>query len=103
MDQNSAIGVLKDLRMIFEKNGNSIDKMILYGSFANNTQHEGSDIDVVIISKDFKGMDYWQRIKILTNALIKIRKPIEPVAMTPEEWENKKFSAAYYAENGLEI
>jgi uncharacterized protein len=103
MDQNTAINTLIKFKKVLKKNGINVDKMILYGSYATNTQHEGSDIDVVIISLDFYDKDYWQRNEILTNASMEIFKPIEPIPMTPDEWENKKYSAAYYAENGLEL
>jgi uncharacterized protein len=89
MDKNSAINILIKFKTILKKNGTAIDKMILYGSFATNTQHEGSDIDVIVISKDFNEKDYWQRNEILTNALMEVFKPIEAIPMTPNEWENK--------------
>jgi hypothetical protein len=42
---------------------------------------------VVIISDDFAGKGYWERVDILADVIYEIFAPIEAVAMTPEEWE----------------
>ena len=54
------------------------------------TQQEGSDIDVVIVSSDFTGKDYWTRINILSEAIYKVFAPIQAVAMTPKSGKAKK-------------
>mgnify|MGYP001607528610 CR=1 FL=1 len=60
----------------------------------------GSDIDVVIISDDFAGKGYWERIDILADAIYEIFAPIEAVAMTPEEWERGDSLIAAFARKG---
>lgn len=62
-------------------------KLILYGSYAEGTNREGSDIDIVIISDDFISKDYWERIDILSEVIYEIFAPIEAVALTQDEWE----------------
>ncbi len=64
--------------------------MILFGSYATGKYKEGSDIDVVVISDNFEGKNYWERIDILSDAIYEVFEPIEAVAMTPEEWERKE-------------
>ena len=50
-------------RKALESKGTKIsDNLILFGSYATGTYKEGSDIDVVVISGDFSGKDYWERI-----------------------------------------
>ncbi len=86
MDKN-VIKIISRFRKVLESNGTKIDKIMLYGSYARNSQHEGSDIDLVVISKDFKGKSSWHRIKILSKAVYEVYEPIEALAYTPEEWE----------------
>ena len=77
-----------------------LQKIILFGSYSSGTQHEGSDIDLVVISEDFAGKDYWERIDVLANAIVKVFQPIEAIAMTPEEWERGDSLIVDFARNG---
>jgi predicted nucleotidyltransferase len=61
---------------------------------------EGSDIDVVVISKDFAGKDYWERTEILSRAIYDVFEPIEAVAVTPEEWDKGESTIVDYAKTG---
>ena len=73
-----------------ELQGIDVDKIVLFGSYANGTNREDSDIDLVVISKDFNQKNFWERIDILSDAIYKVFEPIEAVAMTPEEWGEKE-------------
>ncbi|MBC8526618.1 MAG: nucleotidyltransferase domain-containing protein [Candidatus Cloacimonetes bacterium] len=55
----------------------TIDKMYLFGSYANNTEKEYSDIDIAIVSKDFQGIRFFDIDKII-DALLKADNHIEP-------------------------
>ncbi len=87
IDKYAVLNILREFQTILEAKGIKPSKLILYGSYAHENYTEASDIDVVIVSDDFSGMDYWQRIEVLTEAIYEIFEPIEAVAMTPEEWE----------------
>lgn len=80
--------------------GDQARKVILYGSDADATHREGSDIDVVIISDDFAGKGYWERIDILADGIYEIFASIEAVAMIPEEWERDDSLIAAFARTG---
>lgn len=69
------------------KQGINTDKIILFGSHARGTAGEYSDIDLVVISKDFEDMGFKQRCEVLGRAIAEIMEPIEPLAYTPEEFE----------------
>ncbi len=74
------------------KIGITPQKIILYGSYAKGCPREGSDIDLIVISEDFKGMNIRERLEILGLASGRIFEPIEALGYTPEEIKNKKES-----------
>jgi predicted nucleotidyltransferase len=100
MDKNNAKNALKRFREALQKKGFSITQMILFGSYANGTQREDSDIDVVVISEGFKNLDYWQRIDVLSKAIYEVFEPIEATAYTSEEWAAADTTIHEYAKNG---
>ena len=100
MDKNTVLEIISRFRKAIESRDITINKVILFGSYADGTFSEESDIDVIIVSDDFKGKNYWERIEILSDAIYKVFEPIEAVAMTSEEWEKKESSIVDYAQNG---
>ena len=87
-------------QQVLQKRGIKIERIVLYGSYAAGTQQAGSDIDLVVIANDFSGMDYWQRIGLLSDAIYEVFKPIEAVAMTRAEWERGESFIVDFARNG---
>ena len=100
MDKAAVLNIVADFKSSIEKRGIHIDKLLLFGSFANDNFNALSDIDIAVISDDFKNMDYWERINILSESIYDVFAPIEAVAFTPEEWENKTSMIIEYAERG---
>jgi len=41
-------------------------------------QREESDIDLGVISEDFKGKDFWQRIEVLSDAIYEVLHLLKP-------------------------
>ena len=97
MDKKAALEIVSRFRNGIEAQNVKVEKLILFGSFATGANREGSDIDVVVISKDFAGKDYWQRTDILSQAIYEVFEPIEAVALTPDEWEKKESVVVDYA------
>jgi len=92
--------IIDSFRKAIEKQGIRVERLILYGSFAYGTPHEGSDIDLIIISEDFAPLDFWQRIDVMANAICEVPEPIESIAMTQKEWDSREFGIVDYACNG---
>jgi predicted nucleotidyltransferase len=103
MDKRTVLNIVEQFKNNIAQKGVHIDRVILYGSHANNTQRPDSDIDLVVISDSFKNMDYWQRIDILADAISDIFQPIEAIGMTNKEWNDKTFMAAEYAQYGVQV
>jgi len=100
MVKQNVLELIERFHSALEEEHVHIQKIILYGSWANGNAHDDSDIDVVVISNSFKGKGYWERIELLSQAIYKIFAPIEAVALTQEEWDNKETSVCEYAKNG---
>ena len=98
MDKSTVIDIVNRFRRGIEARGIRPLKLILYGSYAENINRKG--IDIVVISDDFTGKNYWERIDIMTDVIYEIFAPIEAVALTPEEWEEEGSFVADFARNG---
>lgn len=62
-----------------------VDEVILFGSHLEGNATEDSDIDVMVISDSFKGMDIDRRLDVLYKATGKIEADIHPWGFTQEE------------------
>ncbi len=100
MDKKAALKILSRFREAIESQQVKVNKLILFGSYATGVNREGSDIDVVVISRDFAGKDYWERTDILSQAIYDLFEPIEAVALTPEEWDKEESAIVEYAKSG---
>ena len=100
MDKDTALKVISRFRDAIEGHGVRVKRIVLFGSYAEGNYHEGSDIDLVVISDDFADKDYWQRIDILSDAIYEVFEPIEAVAATTQEWQNGDSLILQYARRG---
>jgi len=66
-----------------------VDEAILFGSSTRSDRLAESDIDLIVISKDFKRMGLPQRFLILQKNW-KSRTDLEAFAFTPEEFAKLK-------------
>lgn len=75
------------------------EKIILYGSAARGEFSENSDIDLLIIKKTDK--DMFERIGDVLTILRNRTIPIEPIVLTPEEFQKMCAEERLYIENVL--
>ena len=101
MDQDTVLNILRRFKRELESLDIRVEQLILFGSHADGTAHEVSDIDVVVISPSFSDKNYWERIDLLTEAIYKVLAPIEASAFTPEEWKTEKSLMVDYVKNGV--
>ncbi len=100
MDKKTVLNIISRFKQALETKGVGVERIVLFGSYAAGTYREGSDIDVVVISKDFAGKEYWERVDILSDAIYQVFEPIEAIAMTPEEWDRRDSMIVEFAEKG---
>lgn len=101
MGQNTVLATVKRFKNALESINIRVDQLILFGSHAEGTAREDSDIDLVVISSSFSDKSYWERINILTDAIYQVFAPIEASAFTPDEWKSEKSLISDYAKNGV--
>lgn len=83
---------LKRFKIALESNGIKVKKMIVYGSHAQGKAKIYSDVDVVVISNDFKRLNLLRRLEVLGSILAKakIMAPIEALGYTETEFSSKE-------------
>ena len=82
--------IVVQYKQILKTLGINAQKIILFGSYARGNPSEYSDIDLVVISKDFKNYNLRERLELLGVAAGKLFEPIEALGYTPEELEEEK-------------
>ncbi len=90
--------IITAFKKALAKQGVKTEKIILFGSQAQGTAGEHSDIDLVVISNDFNGLDFMERCALLGRAIADIMEPIEPLAYTPEEFAVQKQKISFLRE-----
>ena len=82
---------LRGFKSALEAEGIKVSRMILFGSYAKRRPRRESDIDVAIISENFKSMNLLRRLETIGLALAKARimEPIEAIGYTEEEFASK--------------
>ena len=98
--------VIAEYRKKLEALGIKVKKIILYGSYASGTDREDSDLDLVVVSDDFSDMDVWDRLCLLGRARKGIKRPMEILGLTEEEFDSEgegSFIGDEVKSKGLEV
>jgi uncharacterized protein len=77
--------IVKRYRIQLQKMGIHPTRVLLYGSQAAGTAREGSDIDLIVISDDWKNYNQRQRLELLGVAAARILEPIQAQGFTSNE------------------
>jgi len=93
--------IIGEYKQTLQKLGINVERMILYGSYAKANQREDSDIDLIVISKDFQKMNLRERLEVLGIAAVRIMRPVEAKGYTPQELETPQ--EASFLKEVLEI
>ena len=68
-------------------------RVLVFGSYARGRATPDSDMDVAIISPDFKGKDIFERARMTReiefDAMREFQLPFDFVTLTPEEFEGE--------------
>ncbi|OIO76266.1 MAG: hypothetical protein AUJ85_00895 [Elusimicrobia bacterium CG1_02_37_114] len=104
MVENKVLEVINFLQHCLEEKKLDISKIILFGSQTKGNASRQSDMDVVIISKDFRKKNIFRRAELTKEAeIMTIKKflvPLDIITLTPEELKSKTSLVSEYARNG---
>jgi predicted nucleotidyltransferase len=112
MDKKECEQIIKKLREVLKKLSQElpvkINRGILFGSYARGEAEEESDLDLILVSESFRGLNYLERINQLLDLEWKLidalDKPFDLLFYSPEEWEREDLPIIRIAkEEGIEI
>ena len=93
-------------RQSLEAMGIKVKRIILFGSWAAGRPRADSDLDLLVVSDDFRKMDLWERLSILGRARADISRPMEILGMTEAEFRRRRhdsFIAQEVVAKGVEV
>ena len=67
----------------------SIEEAYLFGSYARGDWLKESDLDLIVLSTDFRNMKFTERLDLVNEIAwrLRITPPLEVIPLTPEELE----------------
>ncbi len=81
----------------------SVDKAILFGSYASGNFDNGSDIDLAIFSNYFQGMRRVDSIAFLLGHAMDYDLDLEPLAFTLDEYSERLGIVDEILKTGIEL
>lgn len=104
-------GLIKKLERFKKQIASKYDpeKIIFFGSRASGKTHIHSDVDIIIVSKNFEGKKSYKRspdLYLEWHFNTDINLPVDFLCLTPEEFEKKKKQIGIVktaVEEGIEI
>ena len=84
--------IVKRYRVELQKMGIRPTRILLYGSQATGIAGEGSDIDLIVISGDWKKYSQRLRLDLLGIAAARILEPVQAQGFTPGEIRRKQLT-----------
>ena len=79
--------IANNLVIHLEKKGIKVDRLLLYGSYANGNPLSYSDIDIAVISSSFDNKSLIKRQELLAEAIFPLDEPIEAIGYGYQEFK----------------
>jgi len=91
MPKRKTATIKKIIVKLLEKKGININKIVVFGSCLKSSFGEDSDIDIIIVSNDFRDKDIFERVELLSGLhreFVKaIKRPLDIMYYSDKEWE----------------
>ncbi|MBI4722574.1 MAG: nucleotidyltransferase domain-containing protein [Candidatus Stahlbacteria bacterium] len=91
MAKREIIEISKILQELLQQRKVSIYKIIIFGSYAKGSQRKDSDIDIIVVSNDFRNKDIFERVKLTSGVhrglVDRIKKPFDIMYYSDTEWD----------------
>ena len=104
LTQKAVIGILTKIADEIRQPGLHLKRVILYGSYAKNTQHEWSDINLAFVADEFKNIGF-EDVKLFVRQMVKY----PDLNIAPRTYNTKDFTperdpfVAEILKTGIEI
>jgi len=87
----NVIEAIRKLIKCLEVRGYRVKEAYLFGSYAKGTWLKDSDVDLIIVSRDFEGIPFTKRLDIMNEIIWEedIEPHIEVLPYTPREFKDK--------------
>jgi predicted nucleotidyltransferase len=99
MDKAAITEVIDYLKHSLIKKGIRVNSIALFGSALTGNMDKDSDIDLIIISPDFRNLDLFERAKMTmkpeTDTLRKFKIPMDVINLSPEEYDESNIRVFY--------
>jgi uncharacterized protein len=99
MDKATINEIIQYRRDLLVQDGLHVDSIALFGSALSGVMHEDSDIDLIIISSDFRGKDIFERSEMTMKpeiaTLKKYKISMDILNLSPEEYVASRANMYY--------
>ena len=99
MDKATIDEIIQYLKVHLIQSGLNVDSIALFGSAMTGEMHEDSDIDLIIISSDFRNKDIFERTQMTMKpeiaTLKKYKVSMDILNFSPEEYDDSKLKMYY--------
>ena len=89
--------IIENLVDSLEAKGIRVNRLILYGSYANGIPKPYSDIDIAVISSSFNNKSLLKRQELLGEAIFPLGEPIEALGYSYKEFR-KPGALSFFSE-----
>lgn len=94
MVKREIIKVKKVLIKLFREIGINVEKIVIFGSYAKGRDRKDSDVDIIVVSKEFRGKDIFEIVYLTKDIhwklVEKITKPFDIMYYSDMDWANGK-------------
>lgn len=102
MDKRTYSNIIKFIRAVSKQKTGYVTSY-LFGSYANNTFHADSDIDIALVFDELKGSEKFDlQVRLMLQAAA-IDSRIEPHPVSREDMQDKNPFTAQILKTGIEI
>jgi predicted nucleotidyltransferase len=82
--------LIKDLVSCLEERGIKVNRLILFGSYAQGKAGSESDVDIAVTSKTFNNKGLLRRQELLGEAIFRLKEPVEAIGYSYKEFQQRR-------------
>lgn len=92
MAKREIMKIKEVLLRLLKEEGIGVEKIVIFGSYVKGKRKEDSDIDIIVVSKEFRNKDIFEIANLTKDVhwrlVEEIMKPFDIMYYSDKEWEN---------------